>query len=94
MKRLLFLLTLIGFTSCDSNVKIIETPTQFTIDSVQYHGVGSDNTLQVSPYWKLHLTEPDIWIRSNSKYEKGDKITVRVRVAIKNPTPDWYNYTH
>ena len=86
MKQLLFLLTLIGFTSCDSNVKIIETPTQFTIDSVQYHGVGSDNTLQVSPYWKLHLTEPDIWIRSNSKYEKGDTITIRVRTAIKNPT--------
>jgi hypothetical protein len=86
MKQLLLLLTLIGFTSCDSNVKITETPTQFTIDSVQYHGVGSDNTLQVSPYWKIHLVEPDIWIHSNSKYQKGDKITVRVRVAIKNPT--------
>ena len=94
MKQLLFLLILIGFTSCDSNVKITETPTQFTIDSVQYHGVGSDHTLQVSPYWKLHLVEPDMWIRSNFKYEKGDTITVRVRTAIKNPTPDWYNYTH
>ena len=86
MKQLLFLLTLIGFTSCDSNVKIIEVPTQFTIDSVQYHGIGSDNTLQVSPYWKLHLREPDMWIRSNSNYENGDTITVRVRIAIKNPT--------
>jgi len=79
---------LVGVTSCNSNlnVKIIETPTKFTIDSVQYHGVGHDNTLQVNPYWKLHLREPDMWIRSNSKYEKGDTITVRVRVAIKNPT--------
>lgn len=77
-----------GLVSCDSNlnVKIVETPTQFTIDSVQYHGIGHDNTLQVSPYWKLHLREPDMWIRSNSKYENGDTITVRVRVAIKNPT--------
>ena len=87
MKKILILIFIVtGIVSCDSNVKIIETPTQFTIDSVQYHGVGSDHTLQVSPYWKLHLVEPDIWIRSNSKYEKGDKITVRVRVAIKNPT--------
>ena len=87
MKKILILIFIVtGIVSCDSNVKIIETPTQFTIDSVQYHGVGSDHTLQVSPYWKLHLVEPDMWIRSNSKYEKGDKITVRVRVAIKNPT--------
>ena len=87
MKKILILIFIVtGIVSCDSNVKIIETPTQFTIDSVQYHGVGSDHTLQVSPYWKLHLVEPDMWIRSNSKYEKGDTITVRVRVAIKNPT--------
>ena len=88
MKYFIYFLILVGITSCNSNlnVKIIEVPAQFTIDSVQYHGVGSDNTLQVSPYWKLHLTEPDMWIRSNSKYEKGDTITIRVRTAIKNPT--------
>jgi hypothetical protein len=86
MKQLLFLLTLIGFTSCNSKYTITETPTDCVIDSVQYHGVGSDNTLQVSPYWKLHLVEPDIWIRSNSKYKKGDTITIRVRTATKNPT--------
>jgi hypothetical protein len=86
MKQLLFLLTLIGFTSCNSKYTITETPRDCVIDSVQYHGVGSDNTLQISPYWKLHLTEPNIWIRSNSKYKKGDTITIRVRTAIKNPT--------
>jgi hypothetical protein len=86
MKQLLFLLTLIGFTSCNSKYTITETPTDCVIDSVQYHGVGSDNTLQVSPYWKLHLVEPDIWIRSNSKYKKGDTITISVRTATKNPT--------
>ena len=85
---------LIGITSCDSKYTINETPTQFTIDSIQYHGVGSDNTLQVSPYWKLHLKEPDIWIRSNSKYENGDKITVRVLTALKNTNPEWYKYNH
>jgi len=86
MKQLLFLLTLIGFTSCDSKYTITEIPRDCVIDSVQYHGVGSDHTLQVSPYWKLHLTEPDIWIRSNSKYKKGDTITIRFRTATKNPT--------
>jgi hypothetical protein len=88
MKYFIYFLILVGITSCNSNlnVKIIEVPTQFTIDSVQYHGIGSDNTLQVSPYWKLHLREPDMWIRSNSNYKKGDTIVVRVRVAIKNPT--------
>jgi hypothetical protein len=86
MKQLLFLLTLIGFTSCNSKYTITETPTDCVIDSVQYHGVGSDNTLQVSPYWKLHLVEPDIWIRSNSKYKKGDTITIRFRTATKTPT--------
>jgi len=88
MKYFIYFLMLVGVTSCNSNlnVKIIETPTKFTIDSVQYHGVGHDNTLQVNPYWKLHLREPDMWIRSNSNYKKGDTIVVRVRVAIKNPT--------
>lgn len=88
MKYFIYFLMLVGITSCNSNlnVKIIEVPTQFTIDSVQYHGIGHDNTLQVSPYWKLHLREPDMWIRSNSNYKKGDTIVVRVRVAIKNPT--------
>jgi hypothetical protein len=89
MKKILLIMFIVtGLVSCNSNlnVKIIEVPTQFTIDSVQYHGIGSDNTLQVSPYWKLHLREPDMWIRSNSNYEKGDTIVVRVRVAIKNPT--------
>ena len=88
MKYLVYLLILVGIVSCNSNlnVKIVETPTQFTIDSVQYHGIGHDNTLQVNPYWKLHLREPDMWIRSNSKYKKGDTIVVHVRVAIENPT--------
>jgi hypothetical protein len=86
MKYFIYFLMLVGITSCDSKYTITEKPTDYVIDSVQYHGVGSDNTLQVSPYWKLHLKEPDMWIRSNSKYENGDTITVRVRTAIKNPT--------
>ena len=96
MKYILFLLTLIGLVSCNSNVEMTEKQTPFTIDSVEYHGVGHDNTLQVSPYYKLHLMESDAWIRSNFKYSKGDTIIVSVRRFNKreNPNPDWYNYTH
>ena len=93
MKYFLFLLTLIGFVSCDSKVKMTEKQTPFTIDSVEYHGVGHDNTLQVSPYYKLHLKEADAWVRSNFKYFKGDTIVVSVR-KIENPTPEWYKYNH
>jgi hypothetical protein len=85
---------LVGITSCDSKYTITETPKDCVIDSVHYHGVGSDNTLQFSPYWKLHLKEPDMWIRSNSKYEKGDTITIRVSTVIKNTNPEWYKYNH
>lgn len=85
MKKLLFIILLLGLTSCNNNYIITETPTSYYIDSVQYHGIGHDNTLQVSPYWKLHLKEPDMWIRSNVNYSKGDSVVVNVR-KIKNPT--------
>jgi hypothetical protein len=93
MKQLLFLLILIGFTSCSSNVKVNEKQTTFTIDSVEYHGTGHDNTLQIDPYWKLHLKECNMWTRSHFRYDKGDTIVVSVR-KIEKPTAKWYNYTH
>jgi hypothetical protein len=93
MKKLLFITLLVGLTSCNNNYVITETPTSYCIDSVQYHGVGHDNIMQISPYWKLHLDEPNVWIRSNVKYSKGDSIVVNVR-KVKNYSPDWYNYTH
>ena len=85
MKYFIYFLMLVGITSCTNDYVITETPTSYYIDSVQYHGVGHDNTLQVSPYWKLHLQEPNVWIRSNVKYSKGDSVVVNVR-KIKNPT--------
>ena len=85
MKYLIYFLMLVGFASCTNEYTITETPTSYYIDSVQYHGVGYDNTLQVSPYWKLHLQEPNVWIHSNEKYSKDDSIVVNVR-KIKTPT--------
>ena len=61
--KYLFPILFIGFM-----VVIIVTPkTEFktsqktcTIDSVEYHGMGHDNTLQIDPYWKIHLKEPNM----------------------------------
>jgi hypothetical protein len=85
MKNILLILVLTTFlTSCDNNYTVVEKEVTYVVDSVDYHQIGEDNTLQTTPYWKLYLKEPDMWIRSNSKYENGDTITVRVLTAIKN----------
>ena len=47
----------------------------FAIDSVDYHQIGKDNTLQVSPYWKCHLKGTNFWVRSNENREVGDSLT-------------------
>jgi hypothetical protein len=72
-------------TSCMNNQKVIDIPTQYLIDSISYHPPSLDNTLQVSPYWKIHLNGTDVWIKSNIgyKYKKGDTITVIVRQMVK-----------
>jgi hypothetical protein len=53
------------------------------IDSVEYHGVGHDNTLQTTPYWKLYLREPKMKITSYRCYDKGDTIEVIERKIKK-----------
>ena len=92
MKQLLYLITAIGLISCNSDLKVSEKQTKFTIDSVEYHGISQDNTLQFDPYWKLHLKECDMWTRSHFKYHKGDTIVVTVK-SFNNST-NWYNYNH
>jgi len=79
MKHLFFILSLTIFVACNDRVNITETKTYYTIDSVQYHGIGQDNTLQTSPYWKLHLKKSNTWIFSKLNYEKNDTIVVIVR---------------
>jgi hypothetical protein len=53
------------------------------IDSVEYHPIGYDNTLQTTPYWKLHLNNREYKIVSHRHYQKGDTIEVIER-KIKN----------
>ena len=84
--KYLFSILFIGFM-----VVIIVTPkTEFktsqktiTIDSVEYHGMGHDNTLQIDPYWKIHLKEPNMWSRTHFKYIKGDSIDIYVKQLKK-----------
>ena len=65
-----------------------------TIDTVEYHPSGYDNTLQFEPYFKIHLKEYNMWTRTHFKYNVGDSIVISVR-AIKNPTQvKWYKYNH
>ena len=84
MKTIIIIITVL-ITSCTNNRKVIDTPKQYVIDSVVYHPSGSNNTLQISPYWKIHLNGTDVWIKSNIgyNYKKGDTITVIVRQMVK-----------
>ena len=94
--KYLFAILLVGFL-----VAIIVTPKSevktlqqtYTIDSVEYHESGHDNTLQFDPYWKIHLKEPNMWTRTHFIHHVGDSIVVSVK-TIGNPNPEWYKYTH
>ncbi len=64
-----------------------------TIDTVEFHPSGHDNTLQFDPYYKIHLKELNMWTRTHFQYRVGDSIVISTW-AQKNPTPNWYNYIH
>lgn len=73
---------LVWLTSCVNSNETVQVPC--VVDSVQHIGIGHDNTLQVSPYWKIHLKENNIWMKSNVKHTKGDTIIIDI-IKIKNP---------
>lgn len=95
--KYLFAILLLGFLVAIIAVPKAEIKTAqktCTIDTVEYHPSGFDNTLQFEPYYKIHLKEYKMWTRSHFPYRVGDSIVISVR-AIKNPTHvDWYNYIH
>jgi hypothetical protein len=59
-----------------------EEHVKYEIDSVQYHPSGFDNTLQVSPYWKLRLGGTNIFVTSYQSRAKGDSISMIKRIYI------------
>jgi len=86
--KYLFAILLIGFLVAIIVTPKLETETHqetVTIDSVEFHPTGHDNTLQFDPYWKIHLKEPRMWTRTHFKHVAGDTMVVSVK-TIKNPT--------
>ncbi len=84
MKKFTLILFLgVIFMSCKYKSTFTDTKIKCVIDSVEYHGVGHDNTLQTTPYWKLYLREPKMKITSYRCYDKGDTIEVIERKIKK-----------
>jgi len=56
-----------------------ENHKSFVIDSVDYHQPGKDNTLQVTPYWKCHLKETNVWVHVYENKEVGDSLSMIIK---------------
>jgi hypothetical protein len=84
MKRLLFIVIFATLLSCKESVSFIDTQMTCTVDSVMYHSIGSDNTLQVTPYWKAHMKELNVWMTTYQIINVGDTVPVIVRTVNKN----------
>jgi hypothetical protein len=83
MKNLIYILLLTGLVSCTNNVTYTNTESTKIVDSVEYHGIGQDHSLQTTPYWNVHVKD-SIWIRSTSPVKKGDRIIFIYR-KYENP---------
>jgi hypothetical protein len=84
MKNLIFVIFLgLILMSCKYKTQYSDTKIPCVVDSVEYHGIGCDNTLQTTPYWKLYLKNPEIKITSYRSYEKGDTVYVIERKIKK-----------
>lgn len=80
-KTIFFLLSSILLMSCfeDKKYVITDNTIHCVIDSVSYHPMNSDNTLQVTPYWRVHLKELNTWMTSYSQLNMGDTVPVIIR---------------
>jgi hypothetical protein len=58
---------------------VLETKMKFVLDSVEYHGIGQDNTLQTTPYWRVHLKENNLWTSVITRQEVGDTVEFTIR---------------
>lgn len=79
MKINLVVLLILSLVSCTSKVNYTENKIKCVVDSVEFHGIGQDNSLQTTPYWKIHLKESDIWVRTQNTTSVGDSVTILLR---------------
>ena len=75
----LFLYTFAVSVETATKTQVKENSKSFAIDSVDYHGPGKDNTLQVSPYWKCHLKGTNVWVRVTENREVGDSLAMIIK---------------
>jgi len=80
MKKRIKILFVIGLmSSCTMKPDVLETKMKCVIDSVEYHGIGQDNTLQTTPYWRIHLKENDLWTKVIKPQNVGDTVEFTIR---------------
>jgi hypothetical protein len=80
MKKNINILLVLGLiSSCNMKPDVLETKMKFVIDSVEYHGIGQDNTLQTTPYWRVHLKEKNLWTKVITRQEVGDTVEFTIR---------------
>lgn len=68
--------------NCKKSYISYDEKVMYQIDSVEYHSIGSDNTLQVTPYWKVRLKGTNIFITTYDNKGKGDSISMIKRTFI------------
>jgi hypothetical protein len=80
MKKNINILLVLGLiSSCNMKPDVLETKMKFVIDSVEYHGIGQDNTLQTTPYWRVHLKEKNLWTKVITRQKVGDTVEFTIR---------------
>ena len=80
MKKSIKILLVLGLmSSCTMKPDVLETKMKCVIDSVEYHGIGQDHTLQTTPYWRIHLKENDLWTKVITRQEVGDTVEFTIR---------------
>ena len=80
MKKSINILLVLGLiSSCNMKPDVLETKMKFVLDSVEYHGIGQDNTLQTTPYWRVHLKEKNLWTKVITRQEVGDTVEFTIR---------------
>jgi len=81
---LIGLLTLLFyFVSTFKSPNFYTTRVKYEVDSVEYHPIGGDNTLQTTPYWKCHLKGTRINVTSYQMRSKGDSMEVIEKKLIQ-----------
>ena len=78
-KSINLLLLLAGLTSCYVKNDFTETEFRYVVDSSEFHGIGQDNSLQTTPYWRIHIKETNMWVRTQNPTNVGDSITILLR---------------